>query len=68
QLQARLATIKAPTLLIGGSADRIARPIDIGAAQALIAGAQIAVLEHCGHLPMLERPAEYAALLRGFLS
>lgn len=67
-LEPTLASISAPTLLLGGRSDRLAPPESLRAAQALIPGAQIQIIERCGHLPMLEQPGDYASALRAFLT
>lgn len=67
-LQADLRAITAPTLLIVGREDRIARLHEVVAAQGLISGGRLKVIEGCGHLPAIERPAEYHAILREFLA
>lgn len=63
-----LAAIEARTLVVVGELDkadfrRIAERL-----AAEIRGARHAVVEGAGHLPALERPAETAALIRGFLA
>jgi pimeloyl-ACP methyl ester carboxylesterase len=63
-LQARLPAIGAPTLLIAGREDRVARLPTVQTAQALIPGARLLVIDGCGHLPMIEQPERYAAALR----
>lgn len=67
-LQADLRAITAPTLLIAGREDRVARLPEVVAAQGLIPGAALQVIEGCGHVPAVERPAEYHAVLREFLA
>lgn len=55
--------IRAPTRVVVGAEDRIA-PKDAARRLAeLIPGAELVVLEGCGHLAPLERPAEIAALI-----
>jgi len=68
ELRASLSSIKAPTMFIVGREDRIARASDAAAAQGLIAGARLQVIDGCGHMPTVERPAEYYAILRSFFN
>jgi pimeloyl-ACP methyl ester carboxylesterase len=63
----RLGEIDAPTLVVSGSADRLA-PVKYARHLAeRIAGAQIAVLEGAGHMVMLERRAKVADAVARFL-
>ncbi len=62
-----LVDIKVPTVVISGRQDRtvpLARAEEMAAD---IAQSQLVVLEQCGHMAPLERPAELAAALRRWL-
>lgn len=62
-----LGAIKVPTLLTTGEFDEVT----LDCHEALrdgIAGARLEVMAGCSHLNMDEKPAEYAALVRGFLA
>ena len=62
-----LVEIKVPTVVISGRQDRtvpLARAEEMAAD---IAQSQLVVLEQCGHMAPLERPAELAAALRRWL-
>ncbi|MEU0545292.1 alpha/beta hydrolase [Nocardia sp. NPDC005978] len=62
-------TLPHPTLLIGGAQDRIAPPPDLHAfAAAAPTPRTVRILPRTGHLPMLERPAEFNTLVDQFLS
>lgn len=67
-LQADLRAITAATVLVVGREDRIARLPLVMTAHELIGGSRLEVIEGCGHLPIIERPAEYHAILRAFLA
>lgn len=57
-----------PTLLLWGREDAIT-PLDSGEIyRRAIPGARLAVVEDCGHMPEMEKPAEFAALVRDFLA
>jgi pimeloyl-ACP methyl ester carboxylesterase len=59
-----LRTIKAPTLIIWSSDDKIA-PLRTGQALAsAIAGARLAVIADAGHAPQVTQPERFNALLR----
>ncbi len=63
----RLGTLGMPTLLVWGAQDALS-PLSYG--QALANGiphAHLEVLEDCGHLPTLEKPAQCATLFRALL-
>lgn len=65
---ARLGMLTMPTLLVWGEEDALS-PLAYG--QALASGlpyARLEVIEQCGHLPTLEKPAECAALFRELLN
>lgn len=64
----RLAEVAAPTLVAVGELDQ---PDMVAIAQKLAAeipGARHEVLPGVAHLPPMERPAEFASLVRGFLA
>ena len=63
----KLASIHAPTLVVWGREDEL---IGMDPGQKLhdgIPGAQMVVFEHCGHVPQIEKPAEFNQTLLEFL-
>ena len=62
-----LDKIKAPTLLIWGKNDEITPPDVAETFRAGIQGATLHWIDRCGHVPMLEQPAEFCAQLVSFL-
>ncbi len=65
---ATLVKIHVPTLVLCGREDTLTPPADSKVMAAGIAGARLTVIEDCGHLSTLERPAEVNAALRRWLS
>ena len=61
------ASLALPTLAIAGSEDGSTPPDLVRETAGLIKGARFELIRGAGHLPMVEKPAEYAALLTGFL-
>jgi pimeloyl-ACP methyl ester carboxylesterase len=51
-----LARIKCPTLVLGGRQDAITPPEVLEEIAAGIAGAELRLIDHCGHLAPLEQP------------
>jgi 3-oxoadipate enol-lactonase len=65
--RSRLHEIRIPTLVVAGAVDE-ATPVSMSEALcAGVPGAQLTVLEGTAHLSVLERPAEFADAVRGFL-
>ena len=67
-LRSRLGLISCPTLVVWGERDRAIGVRDAEVFARLIADARLVIFEDTGHLPMLERPAAFNALLEDFLS
>lgn len=64
----RLPEIACPTLIVWGDHDRVITPRDAERFAELIPGSRKVVFEDTGHVAMLERPAEFNALLAEFLA
>ena len=64
----RLESLDVPTLVVWGRDDRGGIYESAQAAVARMPRAGLVAFERCGHLPMLEQPEKYNALLRRFLS
>ena len=60
--------LRLPTLGIAGSEDGSTPPDLVRETVDLIPGARFELMRRAGHLPCVERPADYAALLTGFLN
>jgi len=62
-----LPRVKTPTLVVWGRHDRTV-PLVCGEQYArLVPNARLKILEACGHLPPIEKPAEFAQLVLEFL-
>lgn len=66
-LTATTHALRLPVLAIAGSNDGASPPDLVAATAGLIPGAQFQVIEGAGHLPCIESPAAYAAILNPFL-
>jgi pimeloyl-ACP methyl ester carboxylesterase len=67
KMEPLLKDIRVPTLVLWGDTDRV---LDVSAADVYARGlpdATLVVMKKCGHVPMLERPAETAEHYRAFL-
>ena len=62
------AALRLPALVIAGTNDGTTPPDLVRETAELIPGHRFHLMRGVGHLPMVEKPAEYAALLRGFLT
>ena len=63
----QLAAITCPTLLLAGEHDTWSPPEQHRRMQQVIAGAQLVVVPHCGHMSTLEEPAAVTAALAAWL-
>ena len=61
------ATLRLPTLAIAGANDGSTPPDLVRETADLIPGARFRLIRGAGHLPMAEKPGEYAEILAGFL-
>ena len=66
-LEPLLGDIEQPVLIIWGEFDRVLDVSSIDVMEPLLPQAQVIVMQDTGHLPMLERPADTAALYLEFL-
>jgi 3-oxoadipate enol-lactonase len=64
----RLGEIRIPTLCLAGGADRSAPPPIVEAIARAIPGAAFEVIPGAPHMMFVERPAEVASAIEGFLS
>ncbi|WP_375739621.1 alpha/beta fold hydrolase [Pseudomonas boanensis] len=66
-LEPELPKIKAPTLLLWGDKDRVLDVSSVEVMKPLLQRPSVAILENCGHAPMIERPEETARHYQAFL-
>lgn len=64
----QLAHVAAPTFVLWGDSDRVLDASCVDAFLESIGHAQAMILPETGHLPMVERPADTATILRAFFS
>jgi len=63
-----LPTIRVPTLVVVGEND-VVTPVAMSQEIArAIPGAEFRIVPDCGHMPPIEKPAELAPLLKGWLT
>jgi 3-oxoadipate enol-lactonase len=62
-----LGDIKVPTLLVAGSADKVAPPSVMEKMAGKIPGAEYVLMPDCGHLGPMDRPDAFNAILLEFL-
>ena len=67
KLRSRLRRVTAPTLIVAGARDGLLPRAHPEAYAEGITGARLEVLEGAGHMVPLERPEEFATLVRNFL-
>jgi pimeloyl-ACP methyl ester carboxylesterase len=59
--------VKAPTLVVWGKYDELANPAGADRLERTIPGARKVIIDNCGHMPQLEKAAEFNRLVREFL-
>jgi 3-oxoadipate enol-lactonase len=65
---ALLSTIAVPTLVVGGAEDTFTPPSELEMLAAAIPGSRLELIERCGHVCPLERPAAFNHVLSEFLA
>jgi pimeloyl-ACP methyl ester carboxylesterase len=68
KLEGRLRRVKAPTLVVWGKQDGLVPLAYAERWKQLVQGARVEVIDGCGHLPSIERPAALAEIVTRFLS
>jgi triacylglycerol lipase len=66
RLEKELEGSMVKTLILWGDGDRLLHPSGAGILQTALGDAELVVMDHMGHCPMLERPRETAALYLRF--
>lgn len=64
----RVADSGTPTLVVWGDADRILPPHHLDAARTLLPTARTHLFAETGHMPQVERPAEFAEVAAAFVA
>ena len=68
RLPGLLARVNIPTRIIWGKEDRLV-PLECGQLyQKAIPGSDLVVIDNCGHVPQLEKPAEFVSAAMEFLA
>lgn len=67
-LNDRLGEVRVPTLVIWGRHDQLIHVSCVAELEKGIPGSEAVIFEDAGHVPMLEKPAATAAVLRRFLA
>ena len=62
-----MSEIKSPTLVIAGKEDALITPDNSEEIAAGIKGAKLELIEHCGHMGMIEKPETYTKLIGDFI-
>ncbi len=60
--------VKAPTLIVWGRDDELMNVRIADALERAIAGSKKVIVDNAGHMPQLERPAEFNRIVRDFLN
>jgi pimeloyl-ACP methyl ester carboxylesterase len=63
----RLPEVEELTLIVWGRQDRVVPPRDGLEFERLIPNSRLVVFDRCGHVPQMEKPARFNALLEDFL-
>jgi pimeloyl-ACP methyl ester carboxylesterase len=68
RLARQAGIIKIPLLVVAGEEDQIVDPQSVGVWAGGVDKAEICLIDGCGHLPMIERTAEFDAQVLAFLT
>jgi pimeloyl-ACP methyl ester carboxylesterase len=65
--EADVRGVKAPTLILWGKYDELASPAGADRLEQAIPGSKKVIIDDCGHMPQLEKAAEFNRIVREFL-
>ncbi len=68
RLARQARAIKVPVLIVAGEDDQIVDPQSIDTWARTISQAEVHLMDECGHMPMIEHPAEFNARMLAFLT
>src|ERR1051326_8442663 len=60
--------VKAPTMIVWGKYDELANPAGADRLAATIPGSRKVIIDNCGHMPQIEKAAEFNQLVKDFLT
>ena len=66
--EAEVRGVKAPTLVVWGKYDDLANPAGADRLEKTIPGAKKVIIDDCGHMPQIEKAAEFNRIVREFLT
>jgi abhydrolase domain-containing protein 6 len=66
-LESKLNMITAPALIVWGDSDKVIHVSSVGIFERNIKNSKSAIIKDCGHVPMMEKPAETALVYQDFL-
>ena len=66
-LESKLNKITAPTLILWGDTDRVVHISSVPIFEKGIKNSKSVIIKECGHVPMIEKPAETASIYQDFL-
>jgi pimeloyl-ACP methyl ester carboxylesterase len=67
-LEIKLNKITAPTLILWGDTDRVVHISSVPIFEKGIKNSKSVIIKECGHVPMIEKPAETASIYKDFLT
>ena len=68
RLQARYSEVRQPALLVWGAEDQVSEPYFGERLAADLPASRLETIHRCGHMPMIEHPGRYAALVTAFVA
>jgi 2-hydroxy-6-oxonona-2,4-dienedioate hydrolase len=63
----QVRSVRAPTLIVWGKYDELSSPAGADRLERTIPGARKVIIDDCGHMPQVEKAAEFNRLVRDFL-
>lgn len=67
-LNGRLGEIRKPTLIVWGKQDGLIKPTDGEQFKREVAGSELIMFDQCGHVPMVEKAADFNKAVLAFLA